>query len=79
MSQGLSNDNADDVASNLKWDEVETAWESHYCACAICQKLEADGTFEEAIPGFCAEGQRLASKVVALDKALSAGATDVIP
>ena len=50
MSQGLSNDNANDVASSLKWDGVETAWESHYCACAICQKLEADGTLEEAIP-----------------------------
>ena len=77
MSQGLSNDNANDVASSLKWDGVETAWESHYCACAICQKLEADGTLEEAIPRFCAEGQRLASKVIALDKALSEGATGV--
>ena len=77
MSQASSNDTPDYATSNFEWDEVQTAWESHYYNCAACQELEVDGTLEEAIPGFCAEGQQLANKVVALDKALSEGATDV--
>jgi hypothetical protein len=77
MSQMSPNDTPDYATSNFEWDEVQTAWESHYYNCAACQKLESDGTLEEAISGFCAEGQQLASKVVNLDKVLSEDATDV--
>lgn len=77
MSQASPNNSPDYAISNFEWDEMQTAWESHYYNCVACQKLEVDGTLEEAIPGFCTEGQQLASNVVALDKVLSEGAIDV--
>ncbi|MHB1525001.1 MAG: hypothetical protein ACYCZN_01755 [Candidatus Dormibacteria bacterium] len=45
------------------------AWSAHLESCEVCGAIENDGTLEEALPEFCAEGRTLAEAEIAADAA----------